>query len=151
MPKCLNNIVRLRFNDGDKALDVERRALQAVIVCASLVPILAGLAGMAAGAGFIRGGTVSSIGIDSHFHYLSGLLLGIGLGFLSTVPRIECHGDRFLLLAGIVFVGGLGRLAALAVSGTPPASMRAALAMELLVTPALALWQRRIARQVRSG
>ncbi|MCD6073843.1 MAG: hypothetical protein K0Q70_726 [Rhodospirillales bacterium] len=129
---------------------MERRALQVVIVCASLVPILAGLAGMAAGAGFIGGGTVSSTGIDSHFHYLSGLLLGIGLGFVSTVPRIEHHGQRFLLLAGIVFVGGLGRLVSLVVSGAPPAAMRAALVMELLVTPALALWQRRIARRAAS-
>ena len=83
---------------------------------------------------------------DSHFRYLSGLLLAIGLGFLSAVPRIERRSGRFRLLAGIVFVGGLGRLLSLASGGTPDASTVFALVMELIVAPALALWQWRVAQ-----
>ena len=87
------------------------------------------------------------IGADSHFRYLSGLLLGIGLGFWSTIPRIEANGDRFRLLSFIVVAGGLARFTSLALIGLPPFEMRAALAMELGVTPLLGLWQWRVARK----
>jgi len=59
------------------------------------------------------------IGADSHFRYLSGLLLGIGLGFWSTIPRIEANGDRFRLLSFIVVAGGLARFTSLALIGLP--------------------------------
>ncbi len=51
-------------------------------------------------------GPLGSGDLDSHFRYLSGLLLAIGIGFASTVPRIEAQGGRFWLLTGIVMVGG---------------------------------------------
>jgi hypothetical protein len=42
-------------------------------------------------------------------------------------------------------LGGLGRLMSLLSIGTASPAMRMALVMELLVTPSLALWQRRVA------
>ncbi len=126
----------------------EKRVLQAAVALSCLVPLAAGLSGMILGP-YLSGGLVSvPTDLDSHFRYLSGLLFAIGLGFLSTVPRIEHQRARFLGLTGIVVVGGLGRLASVAALGLPPAvSMKAALVMELLVTPALCLWQARIARR----
>jgi hypothetical protein len=85
--------------------------------------------------------------LDSHFRYLSGLLLAVGIGFVSTIPRIETHGGRFRLLTGIVVVGGIGRLASLLAAGPPSSMMIAALGMELLVTPGLAIWQSRVAHR----
>jgi hypothetical protein len=79
--------------------------------------------------------------LDSHFRYLSGLLLAIGLGFASTIPHIEIRGRRFRLLAGIVVLSGVGRLVSI---GSPSPAMLAALVMELIVTPGLALWQYRV-------
>jgi hypothetical protein len=73
-------------------------------------------------------------------------LFAIGLGFVSTIPRIETHGDRFRLLTGIVVVGGIGRLVSLYAIGPPSLVMTAALVMELIVTPGLAIWQFRVAR-----
>jgi hypothetical protein len=84
---------------------------------------------------------------DSHFRYLSGLLLGLGLGFWSTIPRIEANGTRFRLLTFPVVIGGLGRLFSLAAIGLPSAGMLGALAMELGVTPLLCFWQWRISRK----
>ena len=68
---------------------------------------------------------------------------------MNAIMRIEDwrRTDRFRLLTGIVVVGGLGRLVALAVRGYPDKPMAAALVMELVVTPALALWQARVARR----
>jgi hypothetical protein len=124
---------------------IERRALQVIVAVGSLIPLGAGAAGMVMGPRLIESGALGSVDLDSHIRYLSGLLLGIGIGYASTVPRIEKRGGRFRLLTGIVVLGGIGRLVSLLSVGPPSASMKAALVMELLVTPALALWQRRIA------
>jgi hypothetical protein len=126
--------------------NVEKRALQIVVGIGCLVPIVAGAAGIVQGPAML-GIDGSTLDLDSHFRYLSGLLLGIGFGFASAVPRIETHGRRFRLLAGIVVVGGLGRLASLLTIGTASRGMLAALAMELAVTPLLAIWQWRIERR----
>jgi uncharacterized protein DUF4345 len=63
------------------------------------------------------------------------------------VPRIEAQGDRFRLLTGLVLIGGLARLYALARYGVPGLTMLAALVMELVVTPALAIWRERVSSQ----
>jgi Domain of unknown function (DUF4345) len=128
---------------------VERRALQIAVAIGSLIPISAGLAGVLLGPEMMA----SAIGIpndlDSHFRYLSGLLLAIGIGFVSTIPRIEAHGGRFRLLTAIVVTGGIGRLISMIAIGPGSRAMLAALAMELMVTPGLAVWQHRVARMER--
>jgi uncharacterized membrane protein YfcA len=123
---------------------IERQALRATICVACLVPIGAGGAGILFGPHMAHS-AAETADIDSHFRYLSGLLLAIGLGFASTVPRIERQGARFRLLACIVVLGGIGRGISLLAVGVPSPVMVAALAMELLVTPGLVLWQRRLA------
>lgn len=123
----------------------ERRLLQITIALGSLVPIIAGAAGILSGPAMVdAGGNVSA---DSHFRYLSGLLFGIGVAFITTIPGIERQTGRFRMLAGIVVAGGIGRLISLLLCGAPDAAMLAALAMELVVTPVLALWQARVAGQ----
>ena len=87
-----------------------------------------------------------SIDLDSHVRYLSGLLLGIGLVFWGMVPGIERHKLIVRVLTVLVVIGGLGRMLGVFVAGTPSTPMAAALAMELVVTPLLCLWQSRIAR-----
>ena len=123
----------------------ERSLLQLCVGVAGIVPVAAGIAGILRGPEFVNAAV--GIGADSHFRYLSGLLLGIGLGFWSTIPRIEANGDRFRLLSFIVVAGGLARFISLALIGLPPFGMRVALAMELGVTPLLCLWQWRVARK----
>lgn len=125
----------------------ERRALQIVVVLACIVPISAGAFGVYSGSSFLADHPSSSLQ-DSHFRYLSGLLLAIGILFLTAVPRIERHGVRFRVLTGIVAVGCLARLAAALLLGPFSASVLFALAMELVVTPGVMLWQRRIQRAV---
>jgi hypothetical protein len=118
-------------------------ALQVAIGVFGLVPVAAGLAG--AVAGFAMLGGDAAVSADSHFRYLSGLLLAIGLLFWSTIPRIERQGRRVRLLTLIVFVGGLARLAGVLTVGVPSSPMLFGLAMELVVTPLVCLWQSRIA------
>ena len=124
----------------------ERLALQIVVAIGSLIPIGAGAAGIVLGPAMVDAATVP-VAADSHYRYLSGLLLGIGVAFATTIPGIERRTTRFRVLTGIVVAGGLGRLVSLLLRGPPDRQMLAALVMELVVTPALALWQTRIARR----
>lgn len=122
----------------------ERRLLQTIVAVASLVPIAAGASGVLLGPAMVQV-NFAPAAADSHYRYLSGLLLGIGCAFVSTVPRIEGRGARFRMLTGIVAVGGFSRLLSLLVRGYPDVPMLFGLVMELCVTPALALWQWRVA------
>ena len=124
----------------------ERRALQAAILIFGCVPVAAGLAG--AVLGFEAFGLAGSLAGDSHGRYLSGLLLAIGLGFWQAVPTIERQGARIGLLTALVAVGGLVRLTGLLHTGWPDPGTAFALAMELVVTPSLWLWQRRLSAGV---
>lgn len=126
----------------------ERRLLQTAVAVAALVPISAGAMGVLLGPQMVDV-IVSPVAAGSHYRYLSGLLLGIGCAFVSTVPRIEGHGGRFRLLTAIVAVGGFGRLLSLGLYGYPGGPMLFGLAMELVVTPGLALWQWSVASRMR--
>jgi hypothetical protein len=121
--------------------------LQTAILIGALVPISAGLSGVLLGPALIDATARDMASADSHFRYLSGLLLGIGLVAWSQVPRIERAGPVLRPLVALVVVGGLARLASLILVGTPNKIMMAAIIMELVVTPALAVWQRRIERR----
>jgi hypothetical protein len=122
----------------------ERKVLQQAVGVFSLIPISAGLFGVLFGPEGLLGDRVS-VSADSHFRYLSGLLLGLGLCFWSTIPGIEEKTGRFRLLTLLVVIGGLGRLLGLALTGIPSLFMLGGLVMELAVTPLLCLWQTRIA------
>lgn len=125
---------------------MQRRSLQAAVGLLALVPIATGMAGVAFGLSVFDHASVIGADADSLGRYFSGLLLAIGLAFLATVPHIETEGVRFRLLTMIVFIGGIARLAGLIAAGFPTRAIMIGLAMELMVTPALALWRERVER-----
>ena len=131
---------------------IERRLLQLAVALGCVVPFLAGGAGILQGPAMLHGvGSGVPADLDSHFRYLSGLLLAIGIAFATCIPRIEQKTARFRLLALLVFVGGLGRLVALMTAGTPGAGHLFGLAMELIAVPLLVLGQARVAARSNSG
>ena len=80
----------------------------------------------------------------THGAYLSGLLLGLGLVFWSLIPTIEDQSRVFGLLTFVVVIGGLARAFTAFRLGAWSLSVELPLVMELAVTPALWLWQRRV-------
>lgn len=129
----------------------EAMALRLVVAIAGIVPVAAGLAGVWRGAAMVAAPLAADAALDSHFRYLSGLLLAVGLGFWSTIPHIEQRSARFRLLTALVVVGGCARLLGVLTAGPPPAPMIFALVMELGVTPVLCWWQSRVAIATPQG
>lgn len=127
-----------------------RHLLQGTVAALCLVPISAGAAGVFLGPGVV-GAVHGQTDLDSHFRYLSGIFLGVGLAFLWTVPAIERRTTVFRLLTACVVLGGLGRLLSFVVIGPPTLPHLVGLTLELLVVPLLALWQSRVAALSRFG
>ncbi|MBJ6125447.1 DUF4345 domain-containing protein [Microvirga splendida] len=123
----------------------ERKLLQQAVAVVAVIPVATGLYGVLFGQALT--GDAVSISAESHFRYLSGLLLGIGLCFWSTLPSIEIHTGRFRLLTLVVVIGGLSRLIGLGLTGLPSLFMLGGLVVELIVAPALCLWQTRVANR----
>ncbi len=130
-------------------VDIERRLLQLAVAFTCLVPLSAATLSLWRGPDWLGSGG-GSTDLDSHFRYLSGIFLALGIGFATCIPAIERRGPRFRLLAALVVAGGLGRLASLVVVGAPSVGHLAGLAIELGVVPLLTFWQARVARQARS-
>ncbi|WP_134498871.1 DUF4345 domain-containing protein [Microvirga pakistanensis] len=123
----------------------ERKLLQQSVAIVATVPVATGLYGVLFGQALT--GDAVSISAESHFRFMSGLLLGIGLCFWSTLPGIENKTNRFRLLTLLVVVGGLGRLVGLALTGLPSLFMVGGLIVELIAAPVLCLWQTRVANR----
>ena len=126
----------------------ERRLLQIVVSLCALLPVYAGLSGVLQGDALLLDGSQLGRDGDSHWRYLSGLLLAVGLGFWTCVPSIERKTARLRLLTLIVVCGGLARLYALLSGGVPSPPMLAGVAMELAIAPLVCAWQGRVARRV---
>jgi hypothetical protein len=123
----------------------ERRLLTMAVALVCLVPLGAGIAGVVLGPAAIETDVARDhLELDSHFRYLSGLLLGIGIAFAACIPAIERRSELFAVLSLVVVIGGLSRLGALLVYDLPAAPHLFALVMELAVVPLLYVWQKRV-------
>jgi len=127
------------------SMERERKLLQQSVAIVAAIPVATGLYGVLFGQALT--GDAVSISAESHFRFLSGLLLGIGLCFWSTLPSIEVRTGRFRLLTLIVVIGGVSRLIGLALTGLPSFFMVGGLVVELFVAPVLCLWQTRVANR----
>jgi hypothetical protein len=124
----------------------ERRLLQIAVTLACLVPLVMGSLSVIRGVTVIKGAPASP-DLDSHFRYLSGIFLALGIAFASCVLAIERRGERFRLLGAMVIAGGLARMLSWAMVGQPGYGHRFGLVMELGVVPLLMLWQARVAQR----
>lgn len=125
----------------------EKRALQSVVMVLALIPVSAGLAGICLGPGFLKLDGPPSPELDSHFRFLSGIFLAIGIGWWTCIPRIETKTLRFRFLALLVVSGGAARLLSLLIAGPPAIWHLAGLGMELIAVPLLVVWQGRVAHR----
>jgi hypothetical protein len=136
---------RWRVKDSsEQEQALERLALQISVAVGGLVPVAGGMSGVICGARSL--GEAARGPADSQVRFLSGLLAAIGIAYWTTIPDIEKAGARFQLLTLIIVAGGFARAIGMLIAGPPGPLMSAALGLELVVAPALFLWQSRIQR-----
>lgn len=106
-------------------------------------------------AGGVRGepGMTGDATVDSHVRFIGPVFAGYGLGWLDAAAAPEPDLDRMRLLAGLMAVGGIGRLVTRATVGRPHRFHDLLLAVELaapIVVEALARLQSPSAAEGRS-
>lgn len=124
-----------------------KTALQCIVAVLAATPVLVGIEGILSGPEFLGLAQPWPIDLDSHFRFLSGFFLAIGIAWYSCILDIETKTERFRLLAACTFTGGLARLFSLLLAGAPSAGHLAGLCVELIAVPLLVLWQSVIANK----
>ena len=122
-----------------------KRALQITIAVLGLLPLAFGTLGLLTGVGLYISPEAATPKLDSQFRFMSGWDIGLALVAWWFVANIERHTGLFKLVCLAVFLGGLGRVAAWLLTGSPGIAFAAIAAVELLV-PALIPWQSHVAK-----
>ena len=128
---------------------MNKRNLQIATAILALVPIITGLIGLTG----LNDPLYAALNLphdatlDSNLRFYSGVWLGVGLAAAWTVPRIERETTLFRALWLTIFLGGLGRLLSLAITGMPFAPFVGFTALEIFGAPFFVWWQGRVAQQ----
>jgi hypothetical protein len=77
---------------------------------------------------------------DSHIRFIGGVWLGVGLAFLAGALLFDRLRTALIVLCGLVFVGGLTRLAGGDAALVTSAAIMPSLVLELVLFPLLGLW-----------
>ncbi|CAF0966265.1 unnamed protein product [Rotaria sordida] len=125
----------------------QRVSLKAAVGLSALVPISNGLLGIIKGPAMLEKAIRCTIPLDSHFRYLSGLPLAMGILLLRSLPNIEHDGSDLRRVTLLIFIGGLGRLWGLITSGYDTNTVIVTLS-ELFVLPLACIYQNHIQKKV---
>ena len=123
-----------------------KRALQVLIAVLSLLPLGVGTLGFILGAGLFLPTGATTPKLDSQFRFLSAWDIGLALIVWWIIPHIESQGTLFRIVCVAVFLGGVGRVLAWYLTGSPGAAFLAVTIIELLM-PLLIPWQASVANQ----
>lgn len=124
---------------------MERLFLQIATAFGALVLLAIGLCGVFLGVQFIH--STGNAVADNYFRFLSAIVAGIGVLYLTTLARIEHRRRRFAFLTFLIVLGGLAHLYAFAMRPVPSNGTIFGLFMELIYAPLLWLLQRHVANR----
>ena len=77
---------------------------------------------------------------DSHFRFLGGLWLGVGVAFFAGAFRLRRLRNVLIILCGVIFIGGIARLSAFDLRVLFSLSVLPSLLAELILFPAVGYW-----------
>lgn len=123
---------------------MERFFLQVATVFSALVLLGLGISGVMLGVQFMHG--VGTITVDNYFRLVSGMMMGMGLVLLFSVPHVERYRERFGILTFMIVLGGLAELYSVLLHGIPSVGTLFGIFMTLIYAPLLWLLQRHVAR-----
>jgi len=124
---------------------MERFFLQVATAFSALVLLGIGLCGMILGVQFMHG--VGTITVDNYFRLMSGVMAGMGIVLLCSIPHVERYRERFGIITLMVVLGGLSELYSVILHGIPSVGSLFGLFMTLVYAPLLWLLQRHVARR----
>lgn len=124
---------------------MERLLLQIATALSALVLLGLGLCGITLGVQFMHG--VGTITVDNYFRLLSGIMAGMGIVLLCSIPHVERHRERFGILTFMIVLGGLAELYSVVLHGIPSVGALFGMFMTLIYAPLLWLLQRHVARR----
>jgi hypothetical protein len=128
--------------------DGGRRGLQITLGVLSAIPLASGLGGALLGPASLPGNTGPlAPDVENEYRYTHAVYAAVAPLIWSAIPRVERSGGLVQGVSGALFVGGLVRLLAWQKAGKPQPALVAGAALELLGTPVLVAWQRRVARR----
>jgi hypothetical protein len=132
--------------------DGGRRGLQLTLAALAAIPLASGLAGALRGPASLPGaGAPATADVESEYRYTHAIYAALAPVIWSAVPTVERQAPLMRAVSGALFAGGLARLLAWQRTGRPAPALVGATALELLGTPVLVAWQRRVATRSRKG
>ena len=108
-----------------------RRTMQILVAVIGVTVVGIALAHLALGGSAVIGGSPLNATAEGEHRFFAALFLCYGLAFLWCVPDIESKRRPLDLLAAAFLLGGVARVASIAVSGSPNAFYMAMLVIEL--------------------
>ncbi|MEX3008572.1 DUF4345 domain-containing protein [Hoeflea sp. TYP-13] len=84
---------------------------------------------------------------DSHFRFLGGVWLGIGIVFLAGAFTLHRLRTVLIVLSGIVFIGGIARMSSLDLKTLLSLSVLPSLLAELVLFPLMGYWIAKYAKK----
>jgi len=123
-----------------------KRSLQLILGVLSLLPLVIGTLGLVHGASLLASTETVAPRLDSQYRFMSAWDIGLAVIVWWIIPRVEHETHLFRIVSGAVCLGGVGRLVAWRVTGSPGWAFLAVMTIELLV-PLLIPWQAHLARE----
>jgi hypothetical protein len=136
---------RSQFHIGEW---VSKKKLQVATCILALVPTLTGLVGLL-GLGDPVYGNLNlpqDATLDSQLRFYNGVWMGLGLAAFWLVPRIERETTLFRCLWLMIFIGGVGRLLSLVLTGMPFPPFIGFTVLEVIGAPLFVSWQHKVAQ-----
>jgi hypothetical protein len=108
-----------------------------------MIPIIVAVLGITRGLGRWLPTSNITPDFDSHYRYITGYYLSLGMTALWIIPHIERHRSLFRIICASVFLGGVGRVISILQVGVPGTPMLVFTVIELCF-PLLLLWQAKL-------
>ena len=127
---------------------MSKRGLQVALAVLGAIPVLTGIIGMFGLSDpiYASAGIPANALLDSNLRFFGGIWLGLGLSLYLLIPNVEKQTLLFRVLWGMIFLGGLGRLASMLFLGLPPLPFIGFTLLEIVGAPFFVWWQARLPR-----
>ena len=127
---------------------MNKRGLQIAMALLGAIPVLTGIIAMFGLSDplYASAGIPSNATLDSNLRFFGGIWLGVGLSLYLLIPNIEKQTLLFRVLWGMIFLGGIGRLASMLFLALPPLPFIGLIVLEIVGAPFFIWRQARLAK-----